>query len=320
MTQRPFQLVDVFGTESFTGNPLAVVANAEDLTADEMQCITRWLNLSETAFLLPPTTADADYRVRIFTPGQELPFAGHPTLGSCHAWLESGGRPKRSDRVVQECVAGLVELMRGKAGGLAFRAPPLIRDGVPSEAEIEEAARVLRIDPAEIVEARWVDNGPGWIGVMLASAEAVLALEPARHHHRRIYIGVVGPHAPGSDAAFEIRAIFSGAYDSLIEDPVTGSLNASIGQWMFASGRADGRYVASQGKRLGRKGRVEVTQDERKQVWIGGRTATLFSGQCHLMQTSSSSTASTICTRSSPPRFSTGHVRVAGRWPSPDFR
>jgi len=275
---RPFKLVDVFGTEAFTGNPLAVIADGEGLTTEEMQRITRWLNLSETTFLLPPTRAEADYRVRIFTLAHELPFAGHPTLGTCHAWLEAGGKPKRAGGVVQECGAGLIEVRQGEKG-LAFAAPPLIRGGEPSEAEIAEVAAALRIERDAIVAAQWVDNGPGWIAVLLASAEAVLAVEPVRHHAERIDIGVVGPYAAGSAIAFELRAIFSGPDGGMIEDPVTGSLNASVGQWLFASGRAKGQYVAAQGTRLGRTGRVDVTQDAQGQVWVGGRTLTLFSGQ-----------------------------------------
>jgi len=243
-----------------------------------MQRITRWLNLSETTFLLPPTHPEADYRVRIFTLSHELPFAGHPTLGTCHAWLEAGGMPKREGSVIQECGAGLIELRQG-ADGLAFAAPPLVRSGPPTEAEIAEVAAVLNIDRTAIVDAAWVDNGPGWIAVLLASAEAVLAIEPTRHHQSRIDIGVVGPHAPGGAAAFEIRAIFSTPGGGLIEDPVTGSLNASVGQWLFASGRAKDRYIAAQGTRLGRTGRITVTQDDSGQVWVGGRTLTLFSGQ-----------------------------------------
>ena len=274
---RPFQLVDVFGVEPFTGNPLAVVADADGLTTEEMQQITRWLNLSETAFLLAPTHDDADYRVRIFTLARELPFAGHPTLGSCHAWLTAGGSPRRDDVIVQECGAGLVELRRVQKQ-LSFAAPPLIRSSTPTEAEIDEVLEVLQIERAAIVDAQWIDNGPGWIGVLLSSADEVLATQPARRHGRRIDVGIVGPHQPGNDAAFEVRAIFSDAYGALIEDPVTGSLNASVGQWLFASGYATGRYVAAQGTVIGRKGRVDVTQDAHGQVWVGGCTTTLFEG------------------------------------------
>jgi len=275
---RSFSLVDVFGTDPFTGNPLGVIADAEGLTIEEMQAITRWLNLSETTFLLPPTDPAADYRVRIFTLAHELPFAGHPTLGSAHAWIEAGGQPKQDGVIVQECGAGLVTI-RQESGQLAFAAPPLLRRGAPTEAEIAEVADVLRIDRGAIVDAAWADNGPGWIAVMLKSADAVLALEPARHHAKRIDIGVVGPHAADNEAAFEIRAIFSDGHGALIEDPVTGSLNASVGQWLFASGRAHGAYVAAQGTRLGRTGRVHVSQDDAGQVWVAGATRTLFIGQ-----------------------------------------
>lgn len=278
--ERPFKLVDVFGTDPFTGNPLAVVADAEGLDTEAMQRITRWLNLSETSFLLPPTVPEADYRVRIFTLSHELPFAGHPTLGTCHAWLEAGGKPKRAGTIVQECGAGLVAI-RQEGERLAFAAPPLIRGGAPSEAEIAEVAAVLRIDRKAIVDAQWADNGPGWIAVLLASAEAVLAIEPVGHYDRHIDIGLVGPHAPGGEAAFELRALFSGPGGGMIEDPVTGSLNASVGQWLFDSGRVTAPYVVAQGTRLGRTGRVQVSRDAGGQVWVGGRTLTLVSGQAH---------------------------------------
>ena len=275
---RPFRLVDVFGTGAFTGNPLAVIADADGLSGEEMQAIAAWLNFSETTFLLPPRDPAADYRVRIFTMAHELPFAGHPTLGSAHAWLEAGGRPKTDGTIVQECGVGLVAIRRG-ADRLAFAAPPLVRGGTPSEAEIDAVAAILRLDRAAIVDAAWVDNGPGWIAVMLDSADAVLAVEPVRHHPSHVDIGIVGPHPAGGEAAFELRAIFSDAHGGLIEDPVTGSLNASVGQWLFASGRASGGYVAAQGTRLGRTGRVHVTQDGAGQVWVAGETRTLFVGE-----------------------------------------
>ncbi|MEA1083180.1 PhzF family phenazine biosynthesis protein [Sphingomonas sp. CD22] len=275
---RPFRLVDVFGTDPYTGNPLAVVADAEGLTTEDMQRIAGWLNFSETTFLLPPTDPAADYCVRIFTMAHELPFAGHPTLGSAHAWLEAGGVAKADGTIVQQCGVGLVAI-RSEGGRLAFAAPPLLRSGPPSEAEIAEVAAILRIERDAIVDAAWVDNGPGWIAVMLRSAAAVLAIEPARHHPGRVDIGVVGAHAPDGDAAFELRAIFSDAHGGLIEDPVTGSLNASVGQWLFASGRVQGGYVAAQGTRLGRTGRIHVSQDGDGQVWVGGVTRTLVAGQ-----------------------------------------
>ncbi|KQN03837.1 MULTISPECIES: PhzF family phenazine biosynthesis protein [unclassified Sphingomonas] len=275
---RPFHLVDVFGTGPLTGNPLAVIADAEGLSGEEMQAIAGWLNFSETTFLLAPTDPAADYRVRIFTMAHELPFAGHPTLGSVHAWLAAGGRRKQEGTIVQQCGVGLVTIRQG-GDSLAFAAPPLLRGGTPTEAEIAEVATLLRIDRAAIVDAAWADNGPGWIAVLLESADAVLAVEPARHHPEHIDIGIVGPHAPGAESAFELRAFFTDAHGGLIEDPVTGSLNASVGQWLFASGRVSGSYIAAQGTRLGRTGRIHVSQDASGQVWVAGTTRTLFTGR-----------------------------------------
>jgi PhzF family phenazine biosynthesis protein len=271
-----FSLVDVFGVADFSGNPVAVVHDAAGLDAVQMQRITRWLNLSETTFLLPPAHPEADYRVRIFTVDREMPFAGHPTLGTAHAWLEAGGTPRDPDRVVQECGAGLVPIRRA-GGRLAFAAPPLIRSGPVDEGKLAEIAGVLGIARDRIVDAAWADNGPGWAAVLLGSAEEVLSLEPARHHPSRMEIGVIGPYPPGHDAAYEVRAIFSDPFGGLLEDPVTGSLNASVAQWMLESGRVAAPYVAAQGTRLGRTGRVAVEQAD-GQVWIGGATKTLFRG------------------------------------------
>lgn len=274
---RPFRLVDVFGRDDFSGNPLAVVGDADGLDTETMQRITRWLNLSETTFLLPPTTPEADYRVRIFTLSRELPFAGHPTLGTCHVWLEAGGRPRVPARIVQECGAGLITVRQGEKG-LAFAAPPQLRSGPPTHEELEEAADFLGISRASIIDAAWIDNGPGWLGVMLATAGEVLALSPKRHHPRHIDIGVVGPHSVGQEAAFELRALFTDPHGAVIEDPVTGSLNASVAQWLYASGRIDGPYIAAQGTVLGRTGRVHIERDADGTVWVGGKTRTLFAG------------------------------------------
>lgn len=275
---RPFKLVDVFGRGDFSGNPLAVIADAEGLDTDAMQRITRWLNLSETTFLLPPTIKGADYRARIFTLERELPFAGHPTLGTCHAWLEAGGQPADPGRIVQECGVGLVPLRRD-GDALSFAAPPLIRTGPVDEADRAEAAEVLRIPRAAIVGAEWIDNGPGWLGIMLESAEAVLAIDPAGSHRRRIDVGVIGPHPDGGEAAFEIRVFFSNHLGTIVEDPVTGSFNASAAQWLFASGRAQDAYTAAQGTAIGRTGRIYVERDEAGEIWIGGKTRTLFEGR-----------------------------------------
>ena len=276
MTQRPFSMVDVFGDGLFAGNPLAVIADGTGLSTEEMQRIAHWLNLSETTFLLPPTDQRADYRVRIFTVDRELPFAGHPTLGSAHTWLENGGNSKTEGAVVQECGAGLVTLRRD-GDRLAFAAPPRTRSGPLSDAELDEVLGVLRIGREQIVDAQWVSNGPGWVAVLMDSAEAALAVQPVAAHDRVIDVGVVGPHT-GGDADFEIRGFFSVASGTLVEDPVTGSLNASVAQWLFESGRAHGSYVAAQGTKLGRRGRVHLSQDANGQVWVAGASRTLFSG------------------------------------------
>jgi PhzF family phenazine biosynthesis protein len=270
---RQFRQVDVFAEEPFVGNPVAVVHGADGLTDEEMRLFARWTNLSETTFLLPPTDERADYRVRIFTPAQELPFAGHPTLGTAHAWLEAGGPPARRDVIIQECAAGLVTLRR-TSQGLAFKAPPMTRSGPVDESTVAEIAEVLRIDRADIVDAQWADNGPGWVAVELASAAAVLAVKPGGTERK---IGVFGRHPSGSTEAIEVRAFFS-AGAGTVEDPVTGSLNASLAQWLLAAGKATAPYTASQGTVLGRRGRVHVSTDADGAVWIGGGTHTLISG------------------------------------------
>jgi PhzF family phenazine biosynthesis protein len=274
---RPFQLVDVFSEQPFLGNPLAVVHDGDDLVTDQMQAITRWLNLSETAFLLPRTVAEADYRVRIFTAARELPFAGHPTLGSCHAWLRAGGKPRDESTVVQECGAGLIAIRRG-SDQLAFAAPPLIRTGPVDESKLAEIATVLGIARTDMVDAEWADNGPGWIVVLLDSAQSVLDLEPARSHPTQLDIGVVGPYPTGAQPAFEIRALATDHLGTITEDPVTGSLNASVAQWLLRTGRVVAPYVASQGSRVGRRGRISISQDRAGVVWVGGRATTLFEG------------------------------------------
>jgi PhzF family phenazine biosynthesis protein len=273
---RLFQQVDVFTTTPYAGNPVAVVLDGEGLTTAEMQQFTRWTNLSEATFVLPPTHPDADYRVRIFTTASELPFAGHPTLGTCHAWLAVGGEPQQSDCVVQECGAGLVPVRRD-ADGLAFAAPPLLRSGPVDEALVRQIAAMLRIDRPQIVDAAWADNGPGWVAVLLPAAEDVLALEPGLVE---LDLGVVGPYPAGSPEAFEVRAFFP-KDGATAEDPVTGSLNASLAQWLLASGRASAPYVASQGTALGRSGRVHVSCADGT-IWVGGGTITCISGEVAL--------------------------------------
>jgi PhzF family phenazine biosynthesis protein len=274
---RPFAQVDVFTTTPYRGNPVAVVLDGSGLATEEMQRFASWTNLSETTFVLAPTVPEADYRVRIFTPTLELPFAGHPTLGTCHAWSATVPGGEERDAFVQECAAGLVRIRRTEAG-LAFAAPALVRTGPVDPALVERIARVLGIDRDEIVDAQWADNGPGWVAVLLADATAVLELRPS---FAELDIGVAGPYPPGGEAAFEVRAFFP-KDGSLVEDPVTGSFNASLGQWLLSSGRASAPYVASQGTVLGRAGRVHVTRDDDGTVWVGGGTVTCVSGSVDL--------------------------------------
>jgi PhzF family phenazine biosynthesis protein len=270
---RPFAQVDVFTTTPYHGNPVAVVLDGAGLDDAQMQRFAHWTNLSETTFVLPASGADADYRVRIFTPVAELPFAGHPTLGTCHAWLEAGGAPASDELVVQECAAGLVRIRR-TADGLAFAAPPMIRSGPVEEQLIAELASILGIGRDAIVDAQWADNGPGWVAVLLEDSDAVLALSP---RYTELDVGVVGPHRPGSETAFEVRAFFP-KDGAMVEDPVTGSLNASLAEWLLRTGHATAPYVAAQGAALGRTGRVHISQDDDGTVWVGGGTVTCIAG------------------------------------------
>lgn len=269
-----FQLVDVFGSSPFTGNPVAVF-DGGDLDTEAMQQIARWMNLSETTFLFPPTKPEADYQVRIFTLERELPFAGHPTLGTCHAWVERNNNSTK-DRVVQECPAGLVTVQR-RNRLWAFEAPPLVKSGAAEETLIEEVAGFLNIDRSKIVEAEWVDNGPGWLGILLSSADEVLALEPVNSYSRRMEIGVIGVYPGGGELAFELRTFFSNHVGAIVEDPVTGSFQASAAEWMIRSGRGKPPYVTAQGTRLGRSGRVHIDVEDGR-LWVGGRTETLALG------------------------------------------
>jgi PhzF family phenazine biosynthesis protein len=271
--RRPFAQVDVFTTTPYAGNPVAVVLDAGGLETEQMQRFAHWTNLSETTFVLPPADPAADYRVRIFTPTAELPFAGHPTLGTCHAWLERGGGVAK-DVLVQECGAGLVPVRRTDAG-LAFAAPPLLRSGPVEESLIAHVADVLRIGRGEILDAEWADNGPGWVAVLLRDAQAVLALEPG---FVDLDVGAVGLHPDGTP---ELRAFFP-KDGSTVEDPVTGSLNASVAGWLLDSGRIDAPYTAHQGTALGRAGRIHVSRDADGTIWVGGGTITCVAGEVEL--------------------------------------
>jgi PhzF family phenazine biosynthesis protein len=277
---RPFTQVDVFSSEPFRGNPVAVVLDGAGLATEQMQVFARWMNLSETTFLIPPTDPAADYQVRIFTPGSELPFAGHPTLGTCHAWLTAGHAPARKQEIVQQCGAGLVRIRR-TADGLGFAAPPLVRFGPVDEPLIQHTADQLGIARAQIVDAHWADNGPGWIGVLLGSADEVLALRPVAV---QMDLGVAGPYPAGSECDFEVRAFFQ-VDGQTTEDPVTGSFNASLAQWLLSSGRATAPYVVSQGTMVGRRGRVFISHDQpgadagrEGTIWVAGSTVTRITG------------------------------------------
>lgn len=277
---RAFSQVDVFTDRFLAGNPVAVVHDADGLTDAQMQAFANWTNLSETTFLLAPTQPGADYRVRIFTTARELPFAGHPTLGSARAWLAAGGRPAAPSQVVQECGAGLVRVRR-RGEHLAFAAPELIRSGPVAPDDLAHAVRGLGLRADQVVDAAWADNGPGWLAVLLADAATVLGLQPDPSAFGPLTdVGVVGPHPAGSEAAFELRAFIAGGGGGW-EDPVTGSLNASVAQWLIGTGRAPTAYVAAQGTRLGRRGRVHVEAAD-GEVSVGGDTVLGITGSVDL--------------------------------------
>lgn len=274
--QRPFRQVDVFGSGPYSGNPVAVVLDGQGLSTETMQRFANWTNLSETTFVLPAENPEADYRLRIFTPVAELPFAGHPTLGSAHAWLQSGGSPRRPNAVIQECGAGLVQL-RPTADRVAFEAPPMVRTGPVEEDLVDELAAVFGIDRTAVVDSHWVDNGPGWVALLVSSAEEVLAVRPGFVDQS---VGLVGPYPPSGPSAFEVRGFFP-TDSAMVEDPVTGSLNASLAQWLLSSGQATAPYVASQGTALGRAGRVFIEEHEGS-VWVGGAAVTCVEGSVEL--------------------------------------
>jgi PhzF family phenazine biosynthesis protein len=269
----PFRQVDVFSTEPLGGNPVAVVHDADGLSDEQMAAFARWTNLSETTFLLRPTDQAADYRLRIFMPGGELPFAGHPTLGSAHAWLEAGGGPQ-GEQLVQECGVGLVRVRRTER--LAFAAPPLIRSGAVDDADLDRIVTALRIERSDIVDSQWVDNGAGWVAVRLADAAAVLALDPDFGAFGGIDIGVVGLYPEGGEVRAEVRGFAPDA--GIPEDPVTGSLGAGLAQWLSGSGILPPSYVAAQGTALGRTGRVHIDTDADGTIWVGGATLTTIGG------------------------------------------
>jgi PhzF family phenazine biosynthesis protein len=284
MERRRFRQVDVFASAPYRGNPVAVVIDGGGLDDATMAAFTRWTNLSEATFLLPPGDPRADYRVRIFTAARELPFAGHPTLGSAHAWLEAGGVPRDGKRIVQECGAGLIDIRRDR-GRLAFAAPPLQRAGAVAADIAERIQWGLHLDRAKVRAMQWVDNGPGWIGVLLDGARTVLELDIDPGVLRGLEVGVIGAHPDGGPADFEVRAFFTGSGGNVTEDPVTGSLNASLAQWLIGNGTAPSRYRARQGTALGREGIIYVESDGER-IWVGGACFTCIDGTARLGESS----------------------------------
>lgn len=272
--RHPFHQLDVFTGTPYKGNPLAVVHDAQDLSEEQMASFARWTNLSETTFLLPPADPAADYRVRIFTPGGELPFAGHPTLGSCAAWLKAGGMPRQSDVIVQECGVGLVRIRRTHTR-LAFAAPPLRRSGPLDSSSLAQIKRSLSLNDDDIVAHQWVDNGPGWCAVMLRSAEQVLAIQPDFAAMGDLRLGIAAPQPAGADTDYEVRVFVPSL--GVPEDPVTGSLNAGLAQWLIGSGAAADNYLVRQGTVLGRAGNVFVERVG-NDIWIGGEVAGCIEG------------------------------------------
>lgn len=270
-------LLDVFANGPLSGNPLAVVRGGDLLDTAAMQALTRWLGFSETTFLLPPSDPQADYRVRIFFPAGELPFAGHPTLGSAAAWLAAGGVPRQPGVVMQECGVGLVPV-RVEGDRLAFRAPPLRRTGALNAAERAEAVRLSGVAGDQVVAAVHADNGPPWVLLHCASAAAVLAAEPLARAEGPVNVGLIGPHGPGGAVDWEVRAFFNTPRGGIAEDPVTGSFNAAAAQYLFGAGLARDRYLAAQGAKAGADGRVYVTQDQDGAAWIGGAVRLIAAG------------------------------------------
>ncbi|MDR7110705.1 PhzF family phenazine biosynthesis protein [Microbacterium trichothecenolyticum] len=281
VVRRAFRQVDVFGLGSNDGNPVAVVLDADGLTDDAMRRFSVWTNLSECTFVLPSAVPDADYRVRIFSLNTELPFAGHPTLGTARAWLDAGGIPATPGVVMQECGAGVVPV-RLDGDVLAFAAPPRLRSGAVDADLLAAVTEILGIDEGQIVDAEWLDNGPGWVGVLLADAATVLKLRPdASGHPGRWDIGVLGLHGADSLPAVEVRAFFTDGDGPLREDPVTGSLNAAAAEWLIATGRIGAPYLAAQGGAIGRRGRVHINSEDGR-IWVGGRADVIISGTADL--------------------------------------
>jgi len=288
---RSFAQVDVFTATAYRGNPVAVVLHGQGLSDVAMQAFTDWTNLSEATFILPPTDPAADYQLRIFCPGRELPFAGHPTLGSAHAWLESGGVPRDPGCIVQQCRAGLIPIRRD-AHRLSFAAPPLIRSGPLAPELLADLLSGLGLQRDDVVDHAWCDNGPPWEALLLRSAQRLATVRPDPIRLAGRFVGLAALSGPDStdthpadltqSHALEVRAFFPGAGGLTVEDPVTGSLNAALAEWLMSEGRLRDRYVASQGRALGREGRILLERDSQGTVWVGGQSLTCIRGEVAL--------------------------------------
>lgn len=279
--ERSFRQVDVFGEAACTGNPVLVVLDADGVDDELMRRLSVWSNLSECTFVLPPTSTEADYRVRIFSLNTELPFAGHPTLGTARAWLDAGGVPKQENLIMQECEAGLVPI-RVEGDRLAFSSPPRQRTGPVDPELLATLVEILGVERGQVLNAEWLDNGPGWVGLLLDDADTVLQLRPDTSAHPGQWdIGVIGAHNPDAETAWEVRAFFTDGVEPLREDPVTGSLNAAAAEWLLTTGVATAPYVASQGTAIGRRGRIHVSEADGK-IWVGGRADVVLTGSVDL--------------------------------------
>lgn len=279
--QRRFIQCDVFSSIPTRGNALAVVVDGDGISDEQMSAFARWTNLAETTFLQAPTDASADYKVRILTPTREMPFAGHPTLGSCAAWLQSGGVPKQPGMVRQECGVGIVEIdISGEVP--AFIAPPTKIEAMP-EVDFEKICNELKLDRSTIVRSARLDNGPVWQAFELSSAQAVLDADSSLIRWPEVRaVGLIGPHLPGSECDFEVRMLAPSS--GMSEDPITGSLNSALAHWRLSLGLLESSIVVAQGTRIDRAGRVYIDPDAAVpgRVRIGGYSHILVEGTVQL--------------------------------------
>lgn len=281
MQSRRFIQCDVFSPIPTQGNALAVVVDSQGVSEEQMRLFAAWTNLAETTFLLPPEDAAADYRVRIFTPSREMPFAGHPTLGSCASWLHCGGEPRDPRTVRQECGVGIVEIDITQKDGFAFKAPPTSIEAMDS-GHFDAIIETLEIPRNTVRQTAQLDNGPVWQLLELESAGAVLAVDSSRVRWPAFKaIGLIGAHPAGAECDYEVRMLAPSS--GMSEDPITGSLNSAIAHWMQADGRLSGPITVAQGTAIGRHGRVSIRpSSDGDGIQIGGQTHILIDGTVDL--------------------------------------